>query len=159
MKYFSIKEMSASGNAKTFGIDNTPNKEESEHIVETVEKLLDPLREVYGKPIRVTSGFRCKKLNSAVMGATTSSHMYGYAADIKPVNGNMEELQKVVLNWAKTHVYDQIIIEQPNKNGIASWLHVGWKHGVTKKQRKQILIAEKVIVNGTTKWRYSEYKG
>ena len=56
-----------------------------ENVKALVENVLDPLREKYGKPIKVNSGYRCPKHNLAVGGATQSQHMKGEAADIAPV--------------------------------------------------------------------------
>lgn len=146
---FTLEEMCESPTATKLGIKNTPDSKQLENLKATCQYLLQPLRNAYGKGIKINSGFRCDKVNRAVGGAKTSSHMYGFAADIKPVDGNMKALQKAVLAWSKTHSFDQIIIEQPT-DYVASWIHVGWKHGVTGKQRRQILYAKKV--NG--KWAY-----
>lgn len=63
MKYFSIKELTKSATAKAQGLDNTPTAEAEEHLTELVETLLDPLREAWGAPIKVTSGYRGFQLN------------------------------------------------------------------------------------------------
>ena len=57
MKYFTIPELISSAIAKAKKIDNTPSKEAIQNLEQLIEKVLDPLREVYGKPIRVNSGF------------------------------------------------------------------------------------------------------
>ena len=81
MSYFSIKELEHSDKAIKLGIDNSiPNE-----LLSNVNKLintLDIIREKYGKPITVTSGYRCSKLNKAVGGEKTSAHMMANAADI-----------------------------------------------------------------------------
>ncbi len=153
MRYFTIEEFTRSDTASKRKINNTPDVHSKRNIVSTIDYLLDPIRKQYGKPIKITSGYRCKSLNTAVGGASNSSHMYGLAADIKPSNGDMATLQAKVLEWAKTHLYDQIIIEQPDNKGIASWLHVGWRRGSDRSQRRQVLIATKV--NG--KWQYKVF--
>ena len=104
--------------------------------------MLQTLRDVYGKGIKINSGFRSAALNKMVGGSATSAHSYGYAADTVPSNGDMKTYQKVVLEWAKTHAFDQIIIEYPT-NYVASWIHIGLKNG-SGLQRKQILYT----VNG-----------
>ena len=103
MKYFTISELTRSDIASTKKIDNTPNKEITKHLTELVEKLLDPLRGDWaeycdvnqlGDPaISVNSGYRCNELNKAVKGSPTSAHTAGYAADLTPDNGQMEEFQ------------------------------------------------------------------
>ena len=68
MKYFSYEELTKSITAKNKGIDNTPSIEIKKNLKALVDNILDPLREAYGKPITVTSGYRCPKLNTAVKG-------------------------------------------------------------------------------------------
>ena len=79
---FSMKELAKSSTAEKLGIDNTPTPEASAQLSNLVTHVLDPLREMYGKPITVNSGYRCPKLNDAVGGAKNSQHMRGEAADI-----------------------------------------------------------------------------
>ena len=99
MKYFTIKELCYSGTAQKLGIKNEPNEEIKQHLVELITKILDPLREAWGKPIRVTSGFRGETLNKAVKGSTTSAHCFGYAADLQPLTGNFDTFKSFVINW------------------------------------------------------------
>ena len=72
--YFELDEFIRSDTAKKYGIDNTPTFAIVAHLDELVESILDPLRAAYGKPITVTSGYRCNSLNKAVGGADTSAH-------------------------------------------------------------------------------------
>lgn len=87
MKFFTIKELIKSSTAKNKGISNIPSKEEEENLIRLVECILDPLREAYGKPIIVTSGYRCKALNEAVGGASTSQHCFDKNTEILTNNG------------------------------------------------------------------------
>ena len=134
-KNFTLEEMISSSSAIKYNIRNIPTADQQRNIVELVVNLLQPLRDAYGKCINVTSGFRCEKLNTRVKGSKTSAHMSGYAADTKAAN--MKEYQQFVLDWIKDKKFDQCIIEYP-KNGVASWIHLGWKNK-DGKQRKQIL--------------------
>ena len=82
MKHFSISELTSSATAQREGIDNRPT-ESAYHLLHVlVEQLLDPIREAWGEPIVVSSGYRCKELNALVGGAKNSHHMLGCAADI-----------------------------------------------------------------------------
>ena len=63
------------------GIDNTPTPDATANLGELVDAVLDPLREKYGRPIHVSSGYRCPRLNRAVGGSATSQHVKGEAAD------------------------------------------------------------------------------
>ena len=93
MKYFSIEEMIKSDTAKAKGIGNTPSQEVIDNLTKLIEAVLDPLREWFGKPITVNSGYRCEALNKAVGGSKTSDHMTGRAADID--TGSKEENKKL----------------------------------------------------------------
>ena len=82
MKYFKLSEFSHSDTAVSLGIDNTIPKECVRNLEHLVHCVLDPLREQWGLPIRVTSGYRCPELNDEVGGVEGSYHMEGCAADI-----------------------------------------------------------------------------
>ena len=93
MKYFSIPELCASATAQREGIDNRP-PECAYHLLHVlVEQLLDPIREAWGEPIVVSSGYRCKELNALVGGAKNSHHMLGCAADI--IAGNKADHRRL----------------------------------------------------------------
>lgn len=129
MKYFTIKELCKSTTAEQLGIDNSPNSEIVNNLKQLVEHILDPLRERYGKPIHVNSGYRCPALNKAVNGSKTSHHMTGLAADITVGSAAKN---KILFNLAQELdlPFDQLIDE---KN--FSWVHVSF----SEKPRKQIL--------------------
>ena len=86
MKYFSFQEFERSDTAYKHGIDNKAPESARKSIAALVDKILDPLREAWGKPITVTSGYRCATLNKAVGGVPTSMHLTGNAADITTGN-------------------------------------------------------------------------
>ena len=75
MKYFSISELISSATALREGIDNRPNKCAYHLLHVLVDQLLDPIREAWGEPIVVSSGYRCKELNTLVGGAKNSHHL------------------------------------------------------------------------------------
>ena len=85
MKYFKMKEFSHSDTTVSLGIDNTIPKECVRNIEHLVHCVLDPIREHWGLPIRVTSGYRCPELNAEVNGVEESYHMEGCAADITAI--------------------------------------------------------------------------
>lgn len=127
MKHFTIKELAHSDTAQARGIDNTPTAEVINNLTKLVDNVLDPLREKYGKPIRVSSGYRCAVLNRSVNGATSSQHRLGEAADITvgTKEGN-KELFEII---RKELPYDQLIDEK----GF-SWVHVSFREGNNRKQ-------------------------
>lgn len=122
-KYFTVAEMLKSETADKNKIKNTPSVEVEENIEELLE-VLDDLREFYGKPIRISSGFRCTELNKLVGGSSTSAHVIGYAADLQPIGDTFENFKAEVLRWLdKSGVkFDQCIIE---KSKSAQWVHFG----------------------------------
>lgn len=131
MKYFSYEELTKSIIAKNKGIDNTPSTEIKKNLKALVDNILDPLREAYGKPITVTSGYRCPKLNTAVKGAKNSQHVKGQAADINGVKDLRSENKKLFDLVIKLNLpYDQLIDEY-NYN----WIHISF----SDKPRKQVL--------------------
>lgn len=140
-KYFTLAELLRSDTAKKKNIDNTPSWDVVEHLGELVEQFLDPLRAAYGMPIRVSSGYRCEKLNKAVGGAATSVHMLGYAADLQ-VSGSFNKFRDFVVEWAKKTgaKFDQILVESDKKTG-AKWIHVGLYNN-SGQQRGQIKVME-----------------
>ena len=82
MKYFKLTELTHSITAKAHAIDNTPTAEAVPLMVDLIDKVLDPVRERWGVPIYVNSGYRCPELNKLVGGAPNSYHLRGMAADI-----------------------------------------------------------------------------
>ncbi|WP_455671703.1 D-Ala-D-Ala carboxypeptidase family metallohydrolase [Phocaeicola sp.] len=127
MKYFTIKELSHSDTALSRGIDNYPTAEAISNLTALVNNVLDPLREKYGKPIRVSSGYRSAILNRSVNGATSSQHRRGEAADITV---GSKEGNKMLFDIIKKElIFDQLIDE---KN--FSWVHVSFREGSNRKQ-------------------------
>ena len=144
MKYFTISELTRSDTASIKQIDNTPNKEITEHLIELVEKLLDPLRNDWaeycdvnqlGSPaISVNSGYRCNELNKAVGGSLTSAHLTGYAADIQNVSGSREEFYQFLLNFLKDRNFDECFIE---KSSTSQWVHIAL-YSIKGLQRRKV---------------------
>ena len=127
MKFFSIEELTQSATAKRLGIDNTPSDKIKKNLTLFINTVLDPIREDWGSPIIVSSGYRCPELNKAVGGANTSGHQYGYCADLQ-VKGGMKrvrELADFILKWMKDHnmKWDEILFEH---SGGVTWLHFCW---------------------------------
>ena len=138
MIYFTITELCYSDVAKNKGIDNSPTTDVRANLVTLVNNLLDPLREAWKSPIKVTSGYRCGVLNRAVGGSSTSAHLYGCAADIVPINGKIAEFKEFCRKYfdVRRHLFDQVILED---NGKSEWVHIGLK---TKDGRKRGQLME-----------------
>ena len=93
MKYFTIQELTASATALREGIDNRPSKCAYHLLHVLVQQLLDPIREAWGEPIVVSSGYRCKELNTLIGGVKNSHHILGCAADI--IAGNRADHRRL----------------------------------------------------------------
>ena len=119
--YFTVAELYASDTAKKYNIDNTPDPIITSHLQQLIN-FLNPLREAWGSAIKVSSGYRCDKLNSFVGGSKTSSHLIGYGVDLIPSNGKMDDFKKFIIDYMKTRMFDQCIIE---KSGKIEWIHIG----------------------------------
>lgn len=143
MKHFTFNEFQRSDVAERNGIDNTIPELAEAHIVELVDILLDPLREAWGGPLNVTSGYRCPELNRAVGGSATSAHTAGWAADLVPDPDDPRGVQGLVnfaVEWltATGLPFDQMIFE---RSGGSRWLHIGIRN-LKGKQRRQMLRYE-----------------
>ena len=144
MKYFTLAELTKSATAQRKGIKNDPSIQVCQSLTALIEKVLDPLREAYGKPIIVTSGYRCEKLNKAVGGAASSQHVKGEAADIRSVQDTPEENKKLFDLIVKLGLpFDQLINEYNY-----DWVHVSYG----ARHRRQKLKAVKK--NGRTQYLY-----
>lgn len=123
MKYFSFTEFERSEAAYRHGIDNTVSEGAKRNIAALVDKVLDPLREAWGKPITVTSGYRCPELNKAVGGVSTSMHLTGHAADISAGN-SIDNRRLYQLAQDLGLPYFELI----GKKYDFGWLHISYNH-------------------------------
>lgn len=132
IKYFGLEEFLESSTALKNKIKNYPSWEHIEHLNE-LALFLDDLRGAWGSGLKVTSGLRRKWLNDKIAGASkTSVHQIGYAADIVPVNGKMDEFIDFVKEWAKDKMFDQIITERSSKS---RWVHFGLYNNAGEQRR------------------------
>lgn len=139
-RYFDLPEFIKSDTAEKKGIDNTPSFEIVDHLLQLTQQILDPMREAWGGPLVVNSGYRCAKLNKAVKGVKNSAHLQGWAADIRPSDNR--RTAKFIL-WAADWLeindinYDQAIDEQV---GGARWLHIALKDNNGRQRRQNLVI-------------------
>ncbi len=123
MKWFTIDELCESSTARRLHIDNRPSVSVKAALRALVEHLLDPLREAWGHPLRVNSGYRCEALNRAVGGVSNSQHLLGEAADITA--GSRDANRRLLAMINKLGLpYDQLIDECNGR-----WLHVSYRAG------------------------------
>lgn len=129
-KHITLDEATKSPTAIRNGIKNIPNEEQLNNMKIVAEACFEPLREWYGKPIKINSFFRCEALNTLVKGSKTSDHMKGRSIDIDA--GSIEENKKL-FDWCKANLkYDQLINEYN-----FSWVHISFHLG---NNRNQILV-------------------
>ena len=129
-KYFSIAEFVKSDTADRKGIDNRLPKELLPNVEKLIKEVLDPLREWYGKPVYVNSGYRCPELNKAVGGAATSFHLSGCAADIDTRWGR-EENRKLF-----RHIKECLPFTELGWEGGGRWVHVALVTG--REEEKEV---------------------
>ena len=142
MKYFSISELTKSATATRLGIDNTPDAVVRYNLTALIENILDPLREAWGAPIIVTSGYRCERLNKAVGGAVNSQHRKGEAADIRTLSDSRADNMRLLRLLLRMKLpYDQVIAEYVDAQGRPDWIHVSFSR---KKNRGSKLTASRI---------------
>lgn len=128
MKYFTVAEFVRSETADRLAIDNRLPKELLPNVQALVDNVLDPLREAYGKPVTINSGYRSPALNKAVKGSATSDHMKGCAADI--TGGNPKENKRLFYLIQELGLPFKQLIDEKN----FAWVHVSYQEGANRKQ-------------------------
>jgi zinc D-Ala-D-Ala carboxypeptidase len=147
-KYVSLAEATRSDTAKRKGIDNSPTAEHLENLKVICEEVFDKVREYFGVPLFISSGYRSAALNKAIGGSATSDHNLGRALDLDQDGHGNGVTNADVFNYIKDHLeFDQLIAEGFNGAGDMNWVHVGYRKG---ENRKQILIA--IFTNGKAKY-------
>ena len=121
---FSLSEFERSMMAERLGIDNAIPNEAQLSLRTLCVKVLQPLRELYEKPLAISSGYRCEALNKAVGGVPTSQHRLGEAADVQCEDGAVRLLH---LLEESDIVFDQAILYR-------TFLHVSYREGRNRMQ-------------------------
>ena len=138
-KSFTLNELTKSQEAVRLGIDNTPNEEHISNLKNLCENILQPIRDFYGMPVSVSSGYRSPELCEKIGSSRTSQHARGEAADFEVFGVANKDLSDFIVANLD---YDQCILEfwnitEPN----SGWVHCSFSN---KYNRKQYLKAEKV---------------
>ena len=145
-EHISYEEATYSNTAVAHGIDNTPDADTLGRMKLVAEKVFEPIRVFLNMMITINSFFRCKLLNKAVGGASSSQHVTGEAIDL-----DCKGFNKKIFHFILDHLsFDQLIWEFGNTNE-PDWVHVSYR---SSGNRKQALMSVKV--NGVTK--YLPYK-
>lgn len=130
--YFQLSEFLRSAKARALNLDNLPSFEVVDNLRALRDNVLNPLREEYGQPIIVTSGYRSARLNAAVGGVANSQHLLGQAADIKAGRGGIDANRTLFALIQRLNLpFDQLISEYNY-----SWIHVSY----SPRHRRQILF-------------------
>jgi len=127
-KNFTFEELLVSDTAARCGIENIPNENAQVNLVKLAYTVLQPIRDAWGAPIAVNSGFRCQTLNTKIGGAAKSDHIYGAAADIRTLSNTMENNKKLfelIVKMAKEgKIQCRQIIDEKNYQRV----HVSVNH-------------------------------
>jgi len=147
-RYFTIRELTISATARNYGINNDPNEAVLDNLLKLCKYVLDPIREMWGGPVYVSSGYRSPELNAKLgtLGhyvAKNSSHMRGLAADIKV--GNSDDNRKLFYAIVNSGIPFEKLIDEED----CRWLHISFNPNDQKP--KQIVYIGK-------KGKYTVYK-
>jgi hypothetical protein len=138
-KSFTLNELTKSQEATRLGIDNTPNEEHILNLKLLCENVLQPIRDYYGLPVSISSGYRSPELCEAIGSSRTSQHARGQAADFEIFGVPNKQVADFIV---KNLEYDQCILEFWNENEPNSgWVHCSFN---SSGNRGQFLKAEKV---------------
>lgn len=140
-EHLSLAEVIRSETAKRRGVSNMPTEAHLANFKLLAEKVFEPIRNHFGNPIHISSGYRSKALNEAIGGALSSQHCTGEAIDID-MDGSADGItNKMVFDYIKDNLeFDQLIWEFGTSTN-PDWVHVSYES--TGRQRKQILKAIK----------------
>jgi hypothetical protein len=129
--HFSLSEFLQSDTATRQAIPNTPSAAHIAAMERLCRRVLEPVRAHFGKPVRITSGFRSPALCVAVGSSVTSQHAKGEAADFEMAGVDNRD----VAVWLRDNLpFDQLILEnyvqgQPN----SGWIHISYREGRLRK--------------------------
>ena len=124
-KYFKVSEILHSDTAKKHNIDNTPTDDTIIDNLNYTLNRLNEIREKYGKPIYINSGYRCDELNALVGGVKDSKHRLGLAVDLR---WDIDLIDFLIKNCS----FDKLIRE---KAGKSKWIHLQFSRDINKERR------------------------
>ena len=138
-QHISYKEAVYSRTAQRLGIDNEPNDEQMNNMLNIAQEVFEPLRMWVGGPIKINSFFRSPKLNKAIGGSTKSQHCHGQAIDLDDTFGRATNAE--MFDFIKKHLdFDQMIWEFGDDEN-PDWVHVSYVS--EEKNRNRCLKAYK----------------
>ena len=131
-KNLTLNEVTKSNTAINHGIKNEPNAEQLENLKTIANEVFQKIRDHFGMPIKVSSGFRSEALNKKVGGSKTSDHMKGCALDIDMDGTSITNKQ--VFDYIRTHLQFRQLIWEFGTDTNPDWVHVSYVRGDNKKQ-------------------------
>lgn len=144
-KNFHLSEFTKSQTASRFGLNNNPSEEVIQNLKLLCEKVLQPIRDEWQKPVIISSGYRSWSVNQRVGGSKNSQHLKGQAADLEIPSIDNFTLAK----WIEGNLnYDQLILEF-YEGGNSGWVHVGYS---TRHINQELTINKFGVFNGLRKY-------
>ena len=138
-QHISYKESVYSRTATRLGIDNEPNDEQMNNMLDIAQEVFEPLRMWVGGPIKINSFFRSPELNKAIGGSSKSQHCQGQAIDLDDTFGRATNAE--MFEFIKKHLdFDQMIWEFGDDEN-PDWVHVSYVS--EEKNRNRCLKAYK----------------
>ena len=127
----SLSEVIKSSTAIKNNIPNEPTKQHLQNLIILAENVFQPIREHFGRPIYISSGYRSKELNKLIGGASRSQHSKGEAIDIDNDHRNSVS-NREIFDYIKDNLeFDQLIFEAGTKEDPA-WVHVSFRKGMNR---------------------------
>ena len=137
-----LSEMIKSDTAIRHGIKNYPTDGHLGNMIMWAENIFQPIRDYFGEPIFISSGYRSRELNNLISGSLQSQHCVGQAGDIDQDHRMTTVSNADVFNFILNYLdYDQLILEYPDEYDNPSWVHVSYVS--EEKNRNQPLVAVK----------------
>ena len=130
-KNLTLAEAIRSETAKRKYVDNTPSGIELDNLKLTAEKIFQPIRDHFNKPIYVSSMFRCERLNGLVGGTSHSKHITGQAIDID--NDGTDVSNKDIFNYIKDNLKFDVLIWEFGDDS-PNWVHCSYVEGLNRGQ-------------------------
>lgn len=136
--HLTLAEMIRSDSAKRLGISNQPLPEHLDNMKILAVNVFEPIREHFGVPIYISSGYRSEALNKAIKGSKSSQHCKGQAMDIDMDGSGLISNADVFIFIRSSLQFDQLIWEFGDTNN-PDWVHVSY----VERNRGQVLKAIK----------------
>jgi len=135
-----LHEMIKSNTATRLNIDNNPTDEHIMNMILWAENIFQPIRNHFGEPIFISSGYRSMRLNKAIGGSQYSQHCNGMAGDIDQDNKATSVTNRDIFDFILDHLdFDQLIMEFPDEDENPEWVHVSYMN--QEQNRNQVLMA------------------